>query len=602
MSMRIIRKALGLFVVDIAIIIGIFVLQFRTDSNIIEKIGNLQVTFTKTDEQISKNKSSDGNDYNEFSLFKNEIQASYNGINFNIDKTHPAKFTLQSDTIDSPDRTAQFINYHKHENELSLEFNDDIVISFIFSDTSENGGLLVFADLPNSIKEFYLPFSFSYSMKIQSNEGKKIILANNKKALWCFSTDAVEENYIVFSQKDSFAHYTIYDNEIKFSLSNLTQLATAEEGNYTSLINDFKNNLITTFRSFPVDYNHTEQSVVSYIAAMAEDGKYQQAVDDIPQSFKRSEQRTYLSAPYFNNLVAMNTTLETKIKNTANSISKAAYNNSIEIFTVPNIAAHLVISSDKASVNKILERATYSEIINNCSISESTGVIQTYCDFYNLDSEYTAILAPVIESYVENIERACKFENNTLTISENDTFLSVVQGIETGIAILRYGEICGNDIFVKAGRVIVSSYLTDSNSFDIRTLSNLYPIISYNNDYYPHFKIINNELGNNHTMWAWTCSKKITCTKDSDDSLNLNITFPEGLTHYVIFKGIPEFESIYIYNMAFRTDPRFETYNSSGYVYRPTNETLLIKSRHKSDVENIRMTNKSVKNASKASE
>ena len=38
------RKALVVFCVDLAIIIGIFVLQFRTDSTIIEKIGNLQVT------------------------------------------------------------------------------------------------------------------------------------------------------------------------------------------------------------------------------------------------------------------------------------------------------------------------------------------------------------------------------------------------------------------------------------------------------------------------------------------------------------------------------------------------------------------------------
>ena len=41
--------------------------------------------------------------------------------------------------------------------------------------------------------------------------------------------------------------------------------------------------------------------------------------------------------------------------------------------------------------------------------------------------------------------------------------------------------------------------------------------------------------------------------------------------------------------MAFRTDPRFETYNSSGYVYRSTSDTLLLKSRHKSEIENITM-------------
>ena len=41
--------------------------------------------------------------------------------------------------------------------------------------------------------------------------------------------------------------------------------------------------------------------------------------------------------------------------------------------------------------------------------------------------------------------------------------------------------------------------------------------------------------------------------------------------------------------MSFRTDPRFETYNSSGYVYKKSTETLLLKSRHKSQLEKIRL-------------
>ena len=89
-------------------------------------------------------------------------------------------------------------------------------------------------------------------------------------------------------------------------------------------------------------------------------------------------------------------------------------------------------------------------------------------------------------------------------------------------------------------------------------------------------------------MWAWTCARTISYDKESDDILNLTIDFPEGYTHYVIIKGLPHFSTIYIYDMAFRTDPRFETYNSSGYVYRQQSKTLLLKSRHKTRKENIR--------------
>jgi preprotein translocase subunit SecE len=113
-------------------------------------------------------------------------------------------------------------------------------------------------------------------------------------------------------------------------------------------------------------------------------------------------------------------------------------------------------------------------------------------------------------------------------------------------------------------------------------------LIAYDNWYYPHIKLINS-TGRN-AVWAWTCSKDITYQKDTDGSLLLTLDFPLEYTHYVIFKGIPVFEQIFIYDMAFRTDPRFETYNSSGYVYKPESETLLLKSRHKTQLEEIKMS------------
>lgn len=63
---------------------------------------------------------------------------------------------------------------------------------------------------------------------------------------------------------------------------------------------------------------------------------------------------------------------------------------------------------------------------------------------------------------------------------------------------------------------------------------------------------------------------------------------PQSYTHYLIINGIQEFKTIYIYDMAFRSDWRFETYNSSGYVYQKNTKTLLLKSRHRSQSETIR--------------
>lgn len=573
MKARVFRKALGMILVDIVIIIGIFVLQFRTDSNIIEKIGNLQVTLTKSESEKDEIK------------LKNTLKASYNGINIYFDDQNPAKMLAKNE---KEKKNLALVNFTKDETSLTFEMTEGIKFSIEITDETPEAPLLIRANLPKNVQSFYLPYNFAYTMKIVKDEGKKVIL-NDKKLNWSFSADNVEDGYIVFAHRDSYANYGIFDDTKRFTFDSLTSLAAAEGINYLNVITNFKNNLITSFRASLSDNNFSEQAVVSYVAAMSEAGKYQQAVDDIPQSYKRSEQRTYLSAPYFNNLVNMNNILDQQIKTSSALISKAAYSDSLDIYTAHDLAASLCIHPNTIETTMILEKAAETDI-EKCSVSQATGILLTFDDLSTMNPAYAKILRAAADKCIERLTKACSFENNILTISENDTFLSVIQGVETGIALLRFGALVGSETYVKAGRVIVSSYISESSSFDLRTLVNLYPLIAYDNWYYPHYEFIHNDKKG--LIWAWTCAKDIKYSVDEDSALNLSITFPLGLTHYVIFKGIPEFSSIYIYNTAFRTDPRFETYNSSGYVYRSASKTLLLKSRHKSEVEDVRMVPK----------
>ena len=53
--------------------------------------------------------------------------------------------------------------------------------------------------------------------------------------------------------------------------------------------------------------------------------------------------------------------------------------------------------------------------------------------------------------------------------------------------------------------------------------------------------------------------------------------------------GIDAFTEIEIYGLSFHSDPRFEAYNSSGFIYRDAQKALLLKSRHKSEIEVVRL-------------
>ena len=581
MNTRVVRKAIGLLIVDIVIIIGIFMLQFRTDSSILKKFGNFQITMAKIE-----------TDDNTLAL-QNKLEVSYNGINIHSDDQNCIKILKKDETVP---QSIRLVDYTEDELQYAFHFTEGVSLVFMLAQDNIESPLTIFADVPKDVTDVYVPFNFGYNMKIQKDEGNKIVL-EGKKQTWSFHTDSITENYIHFTYADNLAHYSIYDDTKKFSFEDLLLLASADKTVYDKTISSFSANLINAFKASINDSSFTEQAVVAYIAAMSKEGKYQQAIDDIPSEYKKSDSRTYLSAPFLNNLANMNKKLESVQSEFNKQIKAAADSATLDIFTTQNIAARLCIYPDSSTVNTILNNAAGTKI-ESCSIDLINGLMIAYADFTTLHKEYADALEPIMEACIQKLSDACSYENDILTISENDTFLSVVQAVESGIAILRYGLIKDNETYIKAGRVLVNSYISESASFDLRTLATLYPLVQYDNWYYPHIELINS-YGKN-AVWAWTCAKQIVYSKDDQGAMNLAIDFPMGLTHYVIFKGIPAFEQIFIYDMAFRTDPRFETYNSSGYVYRSESNTLLLKSRHKSQIENVRMSYTPVKKAAPA--
>ena len=568
MNFRILKKALGLLIVDIVIIIGIFVLQFRTDSTIIKKIGNLQITLEALDEQ-------DGN-----IVYKNKARISYNGINFYFDDQNPATIKKAGG-----EEVVQLLDILQTEPlSFTLKFTNDVKVTYELASESTQASLAIISELPDGISDFSMPYSYSSNMNIQKVEKDSVVFSGKRNA-WELAGHSVRAGYFDFTPRNFVATYSVFDANQKFSFANIANEPIAAAAEFAKTVAQLKRNLISSFETNNVEANVTEQVAVSYIAAQAENGNYSRAVENVPDTLKKSKQRTYLSAPYLNTLEDMNANLERTMKDYERRIAETADKNTFDLFTVHKISDFIYLQSNKNVVTKLLSNAASADI-ETLSIAQISGILQVYVDLLKLSPDYASILEPVLEPGIERITEACKFEGSILTISENDTFLSVNQAVETGIALLRYGKAVNDEILEKAGYALVNSYLAESSSFDLRTLSNLYPIVAYDNIFYPHFEKIDDSDGK--AIWAWTCAKSIKLDRTKEE-YNFTIDFPEGDTHYVILKGIPVFNLIYIYDMSFRTDPRFETYNSSGYVYKKPTETLLLKSRHKTEFEKVRL-------------
>ena len=572
MSMRSFRRGIAITGAYLAIIIGIFVLQFRTDSTIIEKIGSLQVTLEKQDSESSNPD------------LQNKLIASYNGLNFFTDDQNSAKIVLKGKT-----KPVDIIlkNYEKQAGKsITFYFSNSIVVSFELSSTDSNATLSILADVPEEVETLYFPYSFARNMNIQRDDGNRVIL-NGKNYNWSFTTNEVKDGFICFTPFDSAAHYAVFDDTKKFSFDSITELAIASDEAYQKTVTAFKNSVVSNFRAVLSDNNFTESLAVAYVATMGERGRYTQALEEIPSAFKKSEKRTYVSSPYFNNLAKLNSTLDASLRSKESDITSAIASNDVNILTTQDIAAYLCIYPDPAGVKQLLGACADLDM-TTLSLNQVTGILKTYVELHDYNRELADLLYPAVSNCIEKITNACTYENEMLTMKENDQFLSVIQAVDIGVTVLRYGQITGQSVYVKAGHVIVNSYISENTSFDVKTINILYPMFAYDNWYYPHFKIIKSDPTD--LIWAWTCAKDITYTQAAETGLTLSVDFPEGQIHHVIFKGIPKFNTIYIYNMAYRTDPRFETYNSSGYVYKEEGYTLLLKSKQKQEVETVQMT------------
>lgn len=570
MFAQFLRKAFTLLVVYAVLIIGIFILQFKNDSIISEKLGNLHITLLES--------AQDDNSI----LLKNKFSVKFNGLNFSGTEDNPVRAM-----INGADRPIVLKTWKKVSPlSCELSFSNGIVLRFSVSDDTAKAYLSVEGTLPPEVSRVFVPYNFAVGTSVVLRTDSQIQV-ETKKNSWELNAPSIHRDYVVLAKTEKVASYSYFNRTHSFTFEDTVAFDGASEATYRNNVENLKQNLINSFAQIPSDSQTVaEQEAVSFVAAMAEKGRYNEALDSVPQNFKRNALRTFLSAPYFDTLARVNEPLQAQLKNYGEMIARVAESSGLDVFNVRFIADYMCMHPGAESVRSLLKAAS-AAALSEKPLQVSVGILTVYNELCGKNVELANILAPAAAKAVEKIASSCAIDENSISIAENGIFISVVQAVQAGDAVLRYGETAKNPSYISGGRLIINSYLKESSSFDLKTLGELYPIVVHDNYFYPHFEILS--FANGRAVWAWTCAKNISYENDNQGTIALNIDFPLSYTHYIIINGIERFQTIYIYDLAFRTDARFETYNSSGYVYQNDSKSLLLKSRHKSQIEQIRL-------------
>ncbi|MCM1321680.1 MAG: hypothetical protein NC041_07400 [Bacteroides sp.] len=557
-----IRKFFRLTLIYICIILGIFIIQFTSQTIFSRNFGQLHLILSESKKKENK--------------YADSFQISYNGITFFSGKNNHVKLAVS----DGAQLLVSFSGWEQRsEYAVVLHFTDGV--SILWELTGKNQDTLsISAALPPDAISLAVPYKTAGTHSLtEIGDGKAVF--SSKDEQMSLAAASVYKESIVLHQTNRTASYSPFEQKAQFAFSVTQAEADARISVFDAYIKQIRTNIVSSFHSAP---DITESTAAAYIAEMAQNRKYQDAVSGIPASFKTGKNRTYFTAPALDNLVEMNKSFEMHNNNIAYKAARAVSRRDADIFELENLAEYLM-RIGSADIEQIL--SIPNQIPDFVpTLKQAAGIIETYSSLVSALPQFAEKLQPYINTSLSVIENSCRFENGALQLFENHNQADIQLTIKTSAALTAYGRIAQREDAAAAGRLMIVSQLKKQPP-DIYTAAELYAkFAARSNTFYPHEVILEKTAAN--CVRAWTIAQSVSM-QHSGGNIVISAEFPVDGTHYMILNGIEPFSAIEIYNTRFRSDPRFESYNSSGYVYDRNSKTLFLKYRHKSRTEIVRL-------------
>lgn len=592
-----------------AVIIGVFILQFKTETIIARNIGGMELS-------LSSAKDKDNND-----ILKNRFRIDYDGLTFSSEpnsgatasvsgKEEPEPLVLESWSKDSG-------------NEIKLRFGGGASISFtsyqsnasVSTEGASSGPLLsITAELPENYESISVPYTISNDYDIELGQaGRQKQGKDDTGSLTLRRGDdyfklsgptfksASNSGMITLARAAPAAFYTSFVPVWEFQFESVADLPLTDEDSYASRKAALKKELRSKFQAALDSHaSLSEKAVVAYLAEMAHDSKFNVALNSLPSSFKSSPSRTYLSTPYLANVIPLSGGLRRKEASLGTAVKNAVSSKDISFFQMDGLSDWLLIHKMDAGVKEALALPAAMDE-SQLSLRDAAAIIGVYVALDSQDATFADNLGPSIEKCLSVVRKYLTLDGTVLAVGKRqdsgddeenaakaEKELTRIERILLGQTLRSYGDTIGDGAIMETGNLLINQDMQDMTSLSLADLSDLYPRLITENRFYPHVQVLG--YYGKKAVWAWTCAPNIDYKVAASGMTDINIDFTLSYTHYVTFSGIPTFHNkIQIQNLDFHTDKNYEIYNSSGFVYDEPAQAFYLKSRHKSKLELIRL-------------
>ena len=453
---------------------------------------------------------------------------------------------------------------------VSLVLPDGNTLVFNSIDSVNGSELYITAVLAEKTTEVSIPIALYRSSLVHDN-GQTGINYGGSRYLFVNPSEELEKGRLVLSRERTSVSYRTKGKPRDFDPDDYI---IAQAQNYDSVLENWQNTSYAQWNQNAASLQN-EDDVIAYCIEALKHGSFTAAVGAVSRNFLNSPRQTYRSSVLIGGMAGAYRSFNTAENERANHITGLIRDKSPDILKEEHILDYLFSHNNTALAIEAIDiiKNTQPETITP---DHCPGIFEAYSDFKryrpaeNNPFEQLTEQALLIVSENLNLDS----ENDLLSASgsedENPDY-----SMRLGMALINQAQ--DNLQWAAIGRSLVLSALSSGGYGSGR----LYNMLN-NADYIPRAESISDSL------WAWTASPSVTAS-EINGNLNITFSFPVGSSHYVIIRGVRPFISIQIHDMNWRSDSQFERYDSSGWVYYTQEQTLVLKMRHRTQVENIRI-------------
>ena len=362
------RKFSGLLVLYAVVIIGIFVIQFKTQSLISQSINDLSVTIYQKEDE-NHNLSLTG-----------RFRAEYKGLVFYADE----ETSVEAVSPFGGKRPLSLVAWEKTDSGFKMEFTGGTVLVLTADKKAENGiKFFIDALFGDNVNSIFVPYRLNENATPDSSTRNRISLFA-KDGLFALYAGEFVDSKMHLSKTEPRAYFTSYNPVQKFTFDQITGFPGTDAETYEANVKLLRQESLSKLQSV---LSSSQSDVVSenemavYVAEMASVNKFNEALDSVPSSFRRGTKRTYFTAPYFASLVEMDETLVMQNDNIMSMVDNAISTRNADIFSMDGITDFILREKKTQRVknNARLHIRLLTESCTGWSNTQGLCTAQRFC-------------------------------------------------------------------------------------------------------------------------------------------------------------------------------------------------------------------------------